>query len=43
MAYSPDEIIYDHYNWRVDALTNKTLFRGFGAVSAVSFGLMLLA
>jgi hypothetical protein len=43
MAYTPDEVIEDHYGWKVDAETNKTLFRGLGALSAVSFGLMLLA
>jgi hypothetical protein len=43
MAYTPDEVIEDHYGWKVDAETNKALFRGLGALSAVSFGLMLLA
>lgn len=43
MAYTPDEIIDDHYNWKVSQDTNKTLFRAFGLVGAASLGLAFIA
>jgi len=43
MAAMPDEIIEDHYQWKVDSRTNQGLFRAFGAVAAASAGLAFLA
>lgn len=43
MAYTPDEVIDDHYGWKVDQETNLWGFRAFGALSAASFGLAFLA
>jgi hypothetical protein len=42
-AYSKDEVIEDHYGWRWDESTHKTLFRGSFACSAVSLGMAVLA
>ena len=40
---SLDEVIEDHYGWMVNQSTNKLLFRGSLAVTAVSVGLLFLA
>jgi len=42
-ADSPDEVITSHYGWKWNESRNKTLFRSFGAVSAVSFAMAFLA
>lgn len=43
MAYTADEVIDDHYGWKVDQNTNQLVYRAFGAVSAASIGLAFLA
>lgn len=40
---NPDEVIENHYGWMVNQSTNQNIFRGFGALSAISFGLACLA
>ena len=42
-ADKPDEVISQHYGWKWHESKNQTLFRSFGAVSAVSFAMALLA
>ena len=43
MASSPDQVIEDHYGWRVKQSTNKAAFQVFGALAAVSLGLAVIA
>lgn len=43
LAMKPDEIIEDHYGWKIDQNTNLWVYRTFGAVAAASFGLAFLA
>ena len=43
MAATPDQVIDEHYGWKVNVDTNKSLFRGTGALAAVSVGLAFLA
>lgn len=43
LASTADELIEDHYGWKVNQSTHNSAFLGLGAVSAVSFGLALLA
>ena len=38
-----DEIIEDHYGWKISEFTHKSIMHVFGAVSALSFGLAFLA
>jgi hypothetical protein len=42
-ADKPDDVITSHYGWRWHESRNQLLFRGFGAVSAVSFAMAFLA
>lgn len=42
-AGRPDEVIEDHYNWKVNQSTNYSAFLGFGGISALSMGLFFLA
>jgi len=37
-----DDVITDHYGWRLHENTNKKVFQGFGLLSAISFGFMFL-
>lgn len=39
----PDELIDDHYGWKFNESVNYKSFLGFGAVSALSFGLFFMA
>ena len=38
-----DELIEDHYGWKVNQSTNHKAYLGLGALSAVSFAVGLLA
>jgi len=38
----PDEIIESHYGWRWSEHTHKKLFQGFGALTALSWGLAFM-
>jgi hypothetical protein len=38
-----DEVIEDHYGWYLNQSTNKNLYRSFGAIAAVSAGIIALA
>lgn len=39
----PDNVVEEHYGWRVAQNTNGWIYKGFGAVAAFSFGLAFLA
>ena len=43
IANSPDEVIDDHYGWKINQDTNLWTYRALGAASALSFGLAFLA
>jgi hypothetical protein len=40
---TPDELVEDHYGWKVNQSTNFWAYRGLGAVAAASVGLAFLA
>jgi len=40
---SIDEVIDDHYQWKVDQNTNKWMYRGFGVAASVSAALFFIA
>lgn len=43
LAATPDDIIDDHYKWRVAEKTNQFIYRSFGALTALSLGLAFLS
>lgn len=43
MPATPDQVIDDHYGWKINADTNKWMYRLSGALSAASFGIAFLA
>lgn len=43
LAASPDQVIDEHYHWKVNADTNKLVYRGSGLAAVASFGLAFLA
>jgi hypothetical protein len=43
LAATPDQVIDEHYNWKMSGDTNKLIFRASGALAAVSLGLAFLA
>jgi hypothetical protein len=43
VAATPDQVIDEHYNWKIRGETNKLIFRASGALAALSFGLAFLA
>jgi hypothetical protein len=42
-ADKPDEIIESYYGWRWNESTHKIIYRSFGSIAAVSFGVAFLA
>lgn len=43
LPMTPDEVIEDHYDWKVNQKTNELLYKSTGVVAAVSLGLAFLA
>jgi hypothetical protein len=43
LPMTPDEVIEDHYGWKIKQNTNLWVFRAFGALSAFSLGIAFLA
>lgn len=43
LPMTPDEVIEDHYGWKLSQGFNQWVYRGFGSIAAVSLGLVFLA